>query len=561
VCSRRVAHGRRLLPVLLVLSCLSGLGAAERPRIYAITNATVVPEPGRRIESGTVVMRDGLIEAVGADVVVPSDAVEIDGEGRWVYPGLIDADSGLGLLSAPESAGGPAPPSGERRRAEEPPGAVHPVSRIRPETKTRDLLVPFSGERRRDVERIRNLGFTIVLTRPESGILRGSSAAILLSEERPVAETIVRDGVAQHAAFERGRFGQGYPTSLMGAVAAIRQALLDASRYAEWSARYEADPLGMSRPELHTAYLALAPVLAGRQQLIFHTDDPRDTLLAHRLGREFGLQLAISTSSHEWEVAQQLAASERTLIVSVAFPDKPKVKEDDEALEVSRDAMRRFLEAPSGPARLHEAGVSFALTMRGLKNTADFPKQMRKIIEAGLDEEVALAALTTVPAGLLGIDRVTGTLGPGKIANVLVADGPLFGEETKLRHVFVDGVEYEIEVKEKPKGDPNAVVDPRGEWSVVFEVGGRTIQRSWTIGGETGDYDGTAETGSGTVTFDSVDLEGNAMTVVFPGREGRPSMEVTVIIEGDSFEGVAEFGPRSATISGTRTTGPQGGVR
>ena len=159
---------------------------------------------------------------------------------------------------------------------------------------------------------------------------------------------------------------------------------------------------------------------------------------------------------------------------------------------------------------------------------------MRKIIEGGLTEDAALAAWTTVPAELLGLERVLGTLAPGKIANLLVADGPLFGEETKIRHVFVDGVEYEVKVKEKPKGDPNAVVDPRGSWSVVFEMGSRTVQREWTIEGQKGAYTGTAETREGTVTFDAVELEWNALTVTFPGRERGP-MEITVIVEGNRY--------------------------
>jgi hypothetical protein len=203
--------------------------------------------------------------------------------------------------------------------------------------------------------------------------------------------------------------------------------------------------------------------------------------------------------------------------------------------------------------------VPFAFTMRGLKNTADLPKNMREIIDAGLDEKHALAAWTTVPAKLLGIERMVGTIAPGKIANVIVADGPLFGKETKLRQVFVDGRRYEIEVKEKPKGDPNAVVDPRGVWSVSFDVGGRTTQREWKIEGERDAFSGTAETQSGTVAFDAVRLAGNVLTVVLPGRGGRGPTEITVIVEGDSFEGTADMGGRSAEVRGTRTSGAPGG--
>ena len=558
-----VVHGLRwMLVAFALLCCVSLVPGAEPPRIYAITNATVVAAPGRTIEGGTVVIRDGLIEAVGAGLPVPPDAVEIDGTGRWVYPGLIDADSSLGLKAQPQApSGGGNPLTGGRARTEAPAGAVHSLSRVRPETRARDRLVPFSGDRKRDAERVRKLGITTVLASPEKGILRGRSVAILLVDDRPVPEIILRDDVAQHAAFERGGFGQGYPSSLMGAVAALRQALLDTRRHATWSERYSVRPAGMSRPEMHAAYEALAPVLTGRQPLIVHTDNPQDTLLAAQVGREFGLQMLISTRSHEWEIAGALAESGRGLMVSVSFPDKPKAGEDDEALEVSRDEMRRYLDAAAGPGRLHDAGVRFAFTLHGLKNSADFPKQMRKIIDAGLSEEAALAAWTTVPAEFLQIDRMVGSLEPGKIANVLVADGPLFAEKTHLSHVFVDGEKYEIEVKEGPKGDPDAVVDPRGEWSVTLDIGGRIIQRTWTISGQKDDYAGTAETQSGTVSFEWVTLAGNVLTVAFPARGGRPGMEVTVIVEGDHFEGTAEMGPRSVEVQGTRTSGPEGDER
>ena len=557
----------RGLPRLLLLLLVGGFalgsavaaGAKERPRIYAITGAKIVAAPGRTIDKGTIVLRDGLIEAVGASVAVPPDAVEIDGAGRVVHAAFIDADSGLGFAAAP--GGGGEGGRGQTQRREEPTGAVHAISRIHPEMRASARLLPFSGDRKKDVERIRNLGFGVVLATPSEGVLRGSSAAILLADDRPVAELILRDDVAQHAAFERGRFGQGYPTSLMGTVAALRQALLDAERHRTWSERFATNPVGMKRPEGQAAWDALTPVLDRARKLIFRTDDAQDTLLAHDLGKEFDLDVAVSTASYEWELAETLGKAGRVLIVTVAFPDKPEVKDDDEALEVTTDRLRRYVEAPAGPGKLAAAGVRFAFTMRGLKNTADFPKQVRKMIEAGLAEDTALAALTTVPAELLGISRMAGTLEAGKLANLVVADGPAFAEETKLRQVFVDGVPYDIEVKEKPKGDPNAVVDPRGEWSVAFEIGGRTVERKWTIGGEKGAYTGTAETQAGTVTFDSVKLEGNVLTVVFPAQGDRGTSEVTVVIEGDTFEGTAEFGSRTVELTGSRTSGPGGGAR
>jgi hypothetical protein len=509
-----------------------------------------------------VLIRDGLIEAVGVDVEIPPDAEEIDAGGLWIYPGLIDPDTTVGLATDDRAAGpGAAGPGGDRSRSDPTPGAAHPVSRVHPERRARDRLVPFEGDRVRTVERYRNLGFTAVLAVPERGILRGSSVAILLRDKVPVPELILRDDVAQHVAFERGRFGEGYPTSLMGAAAAFRQTLLDAERVALWSERYANRPRGMRRPDHVAAYDALSDVLEGTRTVVFAIEDGNEFVLAERLAREFELSAVISASGNEWEIAEQVAGSGRTLILPVAFPDKPKVGDAEEALDVSLREMRRYLEAPSAASRLHDAGVDFAFTTRGLDNLADFPRNLEKIVSAGLPEDVALAALTTVPARILGVDAAVGTLEAGKIANVVVMDGPLFEKDSKTDRVFVDGVEYRIERKARPAGDPDAVVDARGEWSVVFEIGGRTVQRTWTIGGARGRWEGTAETREGTVSFDRVELEGNALTVVFPAREGFGPVEVTVIVTRETFEGVAEMGSRSVPVKATRTSGPESSER
>ena len=545
----------------LILLAGPALGA-DSPRNYALTHTTAIVEPGTRVEDATIVLRDGLIVSVEAGGVVPADAVEVDATDRFVYAGLIDAGG--------EAPGGDDSAGGERRPGaggfnfgstpETKPGAVHLLPLVHPETRAADALRAFSGDRKRAMEKLRELGFTVVLAAPSDGIFRGTSAAILLAADESVAGILLAADVAQHASFQRGRFGSGYPTSLMGAIATLRQTLLDAQRYAEWNARYEADPRGMPRPQRHDAYEALRPVLDRKQRLIFHTSHPQDTLMADRLGREFELDIVVSTSSYEAEHAASLAAAARPLIVSTGFPEKPEL-DDDKQLSVSRETMRRYLDAAAGPARLHEAGVEFALTTSGLESNSTFHKQMHKIVEAGLPQDVALAALTTVPAKLLGIDRIVGTLEPGKIANLVVTDGPLFAEETKIREIFVDGARHEIEVKEKPTGDPDAVVDPRGTWAVAIKMGSRTMEREWTIEGSKGAYTGTAETGGGTVSFDSIELAGNVMTVVYPSRQGRPSMEVTVIVEGDSFKGSAEMGPRTVEMTGTRTSGPEGGAR
>ncbi|HZI95240.1 MAG TPA: hypothetical protein VFE84_13420, partial [Patescibacteria group bacterium] len=136
----------------------------------------------------------------------------------------------------------------------------------------------------------------------------------------------------------------------------------------------------------------------------------------------------------------------------------------------------------------------------------------------------------------------------------------IFAEKSRPAQVFVDGVKFDIERK-KSKGNPDAKVDPRGSWSVVLTVGGRTLNRTWTIKGTPGNYAGTAETQAGLVSFVSVKLAGDEMTVVLPGQGGRPSQEIVVIIKADVFEGSGDTpGGGSLAVKGSRVSGPEGGA-
>jgi hypothetical protein len=549
---------------LLLAVGVAATAAGEPPRTYCIRGAHIIPAPGEEIAPGTVLIRDGLIVAIGASQEAPPDAVVIEGEDLWIYPGLIDTDTRLDQeQGSPSSSTRPSQPPGPgpaRQAARS--GAAHPIALVHPEKRVLDSLQPFSGDSNRKVQKLRELGFTTVLVTPEKGIFRGSSSLVLLVDEAPVAEVVLQADAAQHIGFDRGRYGQGYPVSLMGTVATIRQVILDAGRHALWNQRYQADPRGMQRPPSTDAFAVLGDLIAGRQLAIFHADSPADLLLADRLADELGLTAIVSASGHEWQIAGQVGKTGRELILPLGFPDKPDVADDDEALAVTMESMRRYLQAPTTAATLHTAGVRFAFCSRGIKSLTDLRKNLRKIIDAGLPEQVALAALTTVPAEMLGVGDITGTIEPGKIANLVALDGPLFAEESAVRMVFVDGHLYRNEEKEKPKGgDPDAVVDPCGSWSVVFDFPGRPMEREWVIEGEPGSYAGTAETRSGTVSFDDVKLVGNMLTVVFPSQGGRGSMELTVVITGDELAGTAELGPRMVKVTGTRISDPEGGSR
>ncbi len=560
-----VTAGRILLlsAGLVSIAAFDSPVRAERPRVYAITGARVIVAPGRTIDNGTVVLRDGLIESAGGAAAAPADAFVIDATGMTVTAGFIDACTDI----AQKKAEGPGEGARGGFRAgppPAPPGPVHPIARVHPEDRVVDTLVTDA----RAFEKHRAMGFTTALTLPSSGIFRGEAALIELGDG-PVPDNILKAEAGQVLAFEHGGFGEGYPTSLMGSIAAVRQAILDTRRQTLWESRYAANPSGMQRPEGFAAFDALEATAGGDELAIFDVPESENVARALELSSELSLDSLIIGSGLESTrlgLVAALAQSHRPIILPLAYPEKPKVENPDEALDTSLEDLEAWDAAPGNPEALHEAGVPFAFGTCRLSGANEFPERLRKAIDRGLTADAALAALTVQPARFLGVDGTLGTIEPGKIANVVVFDGApsdgagVFDKKSAARYVFVDGIKYDIE-KKKSKGDPNARVDPRGSWSVTFTIGSRTINRAWTIAGTEGAWSGTAETQSGTVSFTSVKLAGNEMTVVLPASGDRPSQEIVVVITGGSLEGEGEFpGGMSYSVKGSRTSGPDGGA-
>ncbi|MEE8585275.1 MAG: amidohydrolase family protein [Acidobacteriota bacterium] len=538
---------------------------AERPWIYAITDVKIVQAPGQVIEKGTIVLRDGLVEAVGVNVQPPPDAQVIEGQEGWtVYPAFIDAAAKLALPSEEQpggAAGGP-PNIGQliaqmAQPAKPRPGAPHELSKVRPEAAVVNQL-DFSDSK---IKRHRKLGFAVSHVIPPSGIVRGQSALIALRSGDP-RQLVLRGRVAQVRALPTGSFfAREYPGSKMGAVAALRQALLDAQRQSEWERRYQANPVGMQRPEFRTSDESLIAVTRGQETVLFVALSTLDHGRFKTLAEEFGLNGMVLGMGCQ-ELPYRLQASGMPVLLPLKFPKKPKVEEEDERRETGLKDMQAYLRAPKLPKQLAEAGVDFALVSSGMSAT-DFSKNLHKAVEAGLSHDQALAALTTVPARLLGISQVAGTLQAGRIANLMVVNGDLFAEKPDLRYLFVDGRHEEFEVKEQ-KGDPTAQVDPTGVWEVTVQVMGRDNESTWTIEGSPGDYSGYSEGQRGRRDFNSVELEGNALTIRTPSPMGG-ELEFTLIITGDTLEGEANIdtpqGSFTIQAKGKRVSGPEGGRR
>src|SRR5258708_7466920 len=353
----------RIFATLLVLSTILIRYAifveAQRNAvdIYAITNAKIVTVWGADIEHGTIVIRDGLIAAVGANVAAPPDARVIDGSGLTVYPGLIDANTNLAL---PEASPAPSPGGGGggfvAALLRPPTPAIGPNSTqppgLQPEVAVEDTIKPGGAS----IESARNAGITTALTAPRSGIWMGQSALINLAGETP-QEMIVRSPVAMHVGFTP-RFG-GYPNSLMGVFASLRQMLLDAKRYRDAQQVYERAPRGTRRPPIDRSLAALIPVLEGKLPVVMYADREREILRALELAQEFGLKAIIAGGLEAGNLAGQLRERQVPVLLSLNFPKRTTAASpegDPEPLRV----LRQRVAAQQTAGKLAAAHVQFA---------------------------------------------------------------------------------------------------------------------------------------------------------------------------------------------------------
>lgn len=528
-------------------------GPVHTPRVHALVGARIVQAPGRVIEDGTVVIRDGVIEAVGpkAKVTIPPDARVWEMDSLTVYPGLID----LGMVVQEGGGGGGRGGGGqgeEAKKAEAGKDALgHDLSVVTPERVLADEL-ELKGK---DKEARRGVGILTVRALPGKGALRGESAILNLGDGEP-GKNVLRREAGEVFAFSRAPGGwdsNNYPGSTMGVVAVIRQAFYDARWYKDAQAAYAKHPVGMERPEVNNSWAALETVLNGTTPAVFVTGNVLDLMRADKIGREFGLHFDYLGSGEEYKRLPEVKAAGGKLVIPVDFPEAPDVSTPAKAMGVSTETLRAWDEAPANAAKLHQAGVTFALTANGLKDVGSFRKDVAKAVKAGLPEETALAAVTTVPAGMVGMTDRLGSVDTGKIANLVVADGDLFAEKTKIRSVWVDGNHYDVEEVKPPEGNP------AGTWEMTAAVpGGESYPFTLTLEGEPGAI--TAKlTLMGTEIPADATQSGKAVVVSFDG--GAIGVEGTIRFSfeftGDSANGGGSLPDGTAYgLSGTRTSKP-----
>ena len=460
--------------------------AGLTPRAFALTGGTVRTAPGADPFVGAVVVRDGLIVAVGPtdEVKVPADAEAIDCEGLHLYAGFIDAatDRPLDEEKLPEPTEGRSVNTSRYVLA-----ATRADNRkgLTPEFAAQNAL---AGDDKAAAA-LRAAGFTAAHLVPR-GRIAGGKTALVTTAKVPLREALLAEGL--FAAMDLSPLrGRSYPNTLMGTFAHLRQALLDADRHTLHKQLWKDGAAGVPRPPADPTLDALAEVLAGDLTPLFEVSTADDARRAVNFAAEYDLTPALAAGPRLRDApgvfdpaAADLAQNAPEVIVlSLDFGAEPKregfkkpkaeKKDADEEDDVADDAeteeeeevadvrfpeplrayrarLARYREAVAAPAALHRVGRRFALSSRGLKTPGELLANLRKAIAAGLPEDAALAALTSDAADLLGQGGRLGTLEPGRQAHVVALTGPFTAGGAKVKHLLIDREHYRLNEDAKP---------------------------------------------------------------------------------------------------------------
>lgn len=405
---------------------------------YAIRNARIITVTGSVIENGTVVITNGKIAAVGANASVPSGAKVIEGKGLSVYPGMIDADTEIGLTEIGSVAG-----SVDTNEIGDNNANIHVDVAIRPDSS--------------HIAVTRVNGITTALSAPRGGLIAGQSALLNL-DGWTAREMILKSPVAMHfnwpgAGRGRGEFGgfgqQRNATELRREqdkqIESLKKILRDAAAYGNARDARAKDP-GLPRQDVDLKLEALVPVVRGQMPVVINVSLERDIKAAIAFVGEMKLKAIISGGIEAYKVADQLKAKNIPVIIGPVL--RMPVNEDD-----PYDA------AFSNAGLLSKAGVKIAFQTNDSAYSRNLPYHAGMAAAFGLSKEEALKAVTIYPAEIFGVADRIGSIEQGKIANLIVTDGDPLEIRTQIKHVFINGRDIPLtsrhtELYEKYKARP-----------------------------------------------------------------------------------------------------------
>ena len=507
------------------------------PQYFAIRGVTVVPVSGPRVENTTVIISRGVIKAVAKDAAIPDEAWVIEGKGLIVYPGFIDSFTDVGIALTP------APSGGEARARSQPPASRGPEDRPG-STPWRSAADEASLSDKR-VETWRSAGFTTVISAPKGGMFPGRAALLDLAGERN-GDMVVKTPVAVPVSLQpAGGFGS-FPGSLMGSIAYVRQVWLDTDWSTKAQAIYEKNPRGVARPRYDRTEEALADALENHALVLIPANNARQIRRALELADRWHVNGVLYGGQMGYEVANEIAVRKIPVLIDLKWPEADKDADPDEV--PSLKTLRLRDRAPSSPAALAKAGVKFAFYSGAITSPKDMLKAAKKSIDAGLSPDAAIRAFTLTPAEIFGVADRLGSIETGKIANLVVTDGDIFDEKTKIKFVFVDGRKFTIREPEKPKDAPKG--DLTGKWKLSYttpegpeeSTADIAMASDGSLSGTLSSTRGNANIISGYLSADkfsftiNIPIEGSPTDVLFTGTFDGTSIKGSISVQGLEIE-------------------------
>ncbi|MEQ1605771.1 MAG: amidohydrolase family protein [Pyrinomonadaceae bacterium] len=552
---------RSKLFLLVLTAIFSFFAASANAQTYAITNAKIVTVSGATIEKGTVIIRNGLIDAVGANLQTPADAQVFDATGMTVYPGFIDSLTNVGM-PAPRPGGQGGGPGGGGGQTAAAAATAAPTSNsnyqvgLRPE----DMAIEEIRAGEAQFDAVRNAGITTVLTTGRTGIFNGQSAVINLAGDT-VSGMVVKAPFAEHISFATTP-GQ-YPVSLLGTFSALRQMFLDAQRLQELQKQYAANPKGMRRPDADKSLEALYPAINRQMPVVFNANTDVQIIRALDLIKELNLNGIIAGGLESYKVVDRLKAAKVPVLLSLNLP-KRSAAASPEADPDTMETLRYRAEAPKSAGKLAAAGVKFLFQSGGATAIGDFFSNAGKAVEGGLSRDAAIRAMTLGAAELLGVDDRLGSIEAGKIANVVVVKGDLFGRDKFVPTIFIDGKVFEQ--KEAPRapgggrgpgsggGAPAAAAGISGSYSITIEVPGEALPATLNLTQQGGSLTGTMVSQLGTAQINNgrATAEGFSFGASVPYGGANVDITMSGKVTGNQIGGTLDSALGSIPFSGTK---------
>ena len=391
--------------------------------VHALINAEIHVDAETSLKRAVLLIKNDNIIGVGIDVDIPENAIIHNLEGAHIYPSFIDPYTNYGLPEVKRSEWKPQPQMKSKTT-----GPFSWNESLKPEFEAAAAFSPNQSS----AKSLRRAGFGTVLTFQNDGVVRGSSAVVSLGDG-VAQEELLKPRAMAHYAFSKGSSRQSYPNSFMGAVALLRQSIYDAI----W-AHHNGDQRNLSLTSLHDN-LKLKPVI--------EVDNHMAIRNALNLSEEFKMNFIIKGAGDEYLSLDGLAGAQ--FILPVNFPNAYDVGDPYESLDLSLEKMKHWELAPANAALLASKGVVFAFSAFGLKNTEDFLENVKSCVKHGLSEEVALKALTIVPAKMLGISDTYGALKKGMKANFIVCEKNLFNSNSKILENWIQGKAFVVNQKQE----------------------------------------------------------------------------------------------------------------